>query len=127
MPINDIIDLASTDSPAEHYRPAAEKIPAGDPAQWVRNHYSSPCQQFHCGIWEAEPGHWTISYSEHEYCEILEGESVLHDADGGSRLLRAGDRFVIPAGFCGSWEVRQRTRKVYVIFEQAEPSAPAGN
>lgn len=117
MTIASIIDFASADTPAEHCRPDAAKVISGDPAQNVRNHYSSPDGQFSTGIWEAEPGHWTVSYSEHEYCEILEGESVLHDADGNTRLLRTGDRFVIPAGFNGSWEVRERTRKVYVIYE----------
>ncbi|WP_414028394.1 cupin domain-containing protein, partial [Escherichia coli] len=27
------------------------------------------------------------------------------------------DRFVIPAGFQGTWEVLEACRKVYVIFE----------
>ncbi|PKM28903.1 MAG: transcriptional regulator [Gammaproteobacteria bacterium HGW-Gammaproteobacteria-11] len=119
MTIKNIIDFATASTPAEHYRPDPAKVLAGDPAQNVRNHYSSPCGQFCSGVWEAEPGHWTISYSEHEYCEILEGESILHDQQGGSRRLVTGDRFVIPAGFVGSWEVLQRTRKVYVIFEPA--------
>jgi uncharacterized protein len=121
MPIPQIIDFATTTTPAEHYRPAAEKIIKGDPAQNVRNHYASPDEQFLAGVWEAEPGQWTIHYSEYEYCEILEGESVLHDDQGNSRALRPGDRFVIPAGFTGSWEVITRTRKNYVIFQP--PSA----
>ncbi|HLD67170.1 MAG TPA: cupin domain-containing protein, partial [Pseudomonas sp.] len=29
-----------------------------------------------------------------------------------------GDRFVIPAGFSGTWEVLEPCRKVYVMFEQ---------
>jgi uncharacterized cupin superfamily protein len=32
----------------------------------------------------------------------------------------AGDEFVIPRGFEGVWEVIERTRKVYVIYEGAE-------
>ena len=32
--------------------------------------------------------------------------------------LRAGDRFVIPAGFRGTWEVLETCRKIYVTFEQ---------
>ncbi len=119
MSIEQIVDLAHSTAALEQYRPAAEKILSGDPAQRVRNAFASPCGQFNVGFWEGEPGHWTVNYSEHEYCEILEGVSVLHAADGGSRTVRAGDRFVIPAGFQGSWEVVERCRKVYVIFEQA--------
>ncbi|MBL4609502.1 MAG: cupin domain-containing protein [Pseudomonas sp.] len=117
MSIEQIVDFATAPTEPEHYRPAPEKVRDGDPAQSVRNHYSSPCGQFSTGTWECVPGHWDVSYSEHEYCEILEGVSILHDQEGGSRTLRAGDRFVIPAGFAGSWEVLERTRKVYVIFE----------
>ncbi|MCY1280375.1 hypothetical protein D9M70_291610 [compost metagenome] len=120
MNIQQIVDFAHADSPTEHYRPAAEKILKGDPEQSVRNHYSSPCGQFSSGIWEGAPGQWTIAYTEHEYCEILQGVSVLRDSDGGAKTLRAGDRFVIPAGFKGTWEVLEPTRKVYVIFEQAK-------
>ncbi|WP_313517499.1 cupin domain-containing protein [Pseudomonas sp.] len=119
MPIEQIVDLAHSSAALEQYCPAAEKVLAGDPAQGVRNAFASPCGQFNVGFWEGAPGHWTVSYSEHEYCEILEGVSILHDADGSSRTVRAGDRFVIPAGFRGSWEVVEHCRKVYVIFEQA--------
>ncbi|SDT19184.1 transcriptional regulator [Halopseudomonas xinjiangensis] len=120
MPLDRIIDFATSPTPAEHYRPAPEKILKGDPAQNVRNHYSSPDEQFSTGVWEAEPGQWSISYSEHEYCEILEGESILRDEQGNARTVRTGDRLVIPAGFSGTWEVVTRTRKVYVIYEPAK-------
>jgi hypothetical protein len=40
-----------------------------------------------------------VNFTEHEYCEIVQGVSVLRDNDGNSKTVRAGDRFVIPAGF----------------------------
>ena len=120
MNIDQIIDFAEAQTAAEHYRPVPEKILKGEPAQSVRNHYGSPCGQFNVGIWEGAPGQWTISYSEHEYCEILEGVSVIRDAAGNAKTVRAGDRFVIPAGLEGTWEVLEHCRKVYVIFEQAK-------
>lgn len=118
MKTEQIVDFASASTVPEHYRPAAEKILKGDPEQSVRNHYSSPCSQFHAGIWEGAIGHWTVNYTEHEYCEILQGVSVLRDQDGTAKTVRAGDRFVIPAGFSGTWEVLEPCRKVYVMFEQ---------
>ena len=117
MSINSIIDFAQVNTEAERYRPAAEKIISGDCEQAVYNHYESPCGQFACGVWEGGAGHWRVHYTEHEYCEILAGVSVLHDEDGGSKTLRAGDRFVIPAGFRGSWEVVEPCRKIYALFE----------
>ena len=117
MSIDSIIDFANSSATPEHYRPAPEKVLKGDPAQSVTNHYSSPCNQFHAGVWEGEPGQWTIRYTEHEYCEILQGVSVIRDQDGNAKTVRAGDRFVIPSGFSGTWEVLEACRKVYVIFE----------
>lgn len=119
MSIDTIIALPLAATPGERYRPATEKILKGDPEQGVLNAYSSPCGQFHTGLWDSAPGEWRVNYTEHEYCEILEGVSVLRDAAGNARTLRAGDRFVIPAGFTGTWEVVEPTRKIYVIFEQA--------
>ena len=118
MSINQIIDFAQVLTEAKRYRPAAEKVLKGDPEQAVYNHYSSPCSQFHAGVWEGAVGQWTVNYTEHEYCEIVQGVSVLRDEDGGAKTLRAGDRFVIPAGFKGTWEVLEPCRKIYVMFEQ---------
>jgi len=118
MDIANIIDFAQALTPADRYRPAAEKILKGEPDQAVYNHYSSPCGQFAAGVWEGEVGQWTVNYTEHEYCEIVQGVSVLRDQDGEAKTLRAGDRFVIPAGFKGTWEVLEPCRKIYVMFEQ---------
>ena len=118
MSIDSIIDFANSSATPEHYRPAPEKVLKGDPAQSVRNHYGSPCGQFNVGIWEGAVGQWTINYTEHEYCEILQGVSVIRDEQGNAKSVRAGDRFVIPAGLVGTWEVLETCRKVYVMFEQ---------
>jgi uncharacterized cupin superfamily protein len=117
MSIHQILDLSTAFEPTEQYRPAPERLISGDPLQQIGNTYSSPCGRFSSGIWECTPGHWRVNYSEYEYCEIISGLSVLHDAQGGQKVLKAGDRFVIPAGFVGSWEVRETCRKRYVIFD----------
>ncbi|HAT1546485.1 TPA: DUF861 domain-containing protein, partial [Aeromonas hydrophila] len=78
-----------------------------------------PSQQFHVGFWACEPGRWAIHYTEHEYCQLLEGEAVIHDGQGGRLPLKPGDQFVIPAGFVGEWETLTPCRKLYVIFEPA--------
>ncbi|MBF8778544.1 cupin domain-containing protein [Pseudomonas fulva] len=117
MSIHTLVDFAQVITEAERYRPAAEKIIAGDPQQLVYNHYASPCGQFAAGVWEGAVGQWTVNYTEHEYCEIVQGVSVLRDTEGNAKTLRAGDRFVIPAGFQGTWEVLEACRKIYVMFE----------
>ncbi|WP_407313640.1 cupin domain-containing protein [Pseudomonas sp. nanlin1] len=117
MSITSIVDFAQNTIAPEHYRPGAEKIIKGDPEQTLYNHYSSPCGQMNAGVWEGAVGVWKVNYTEHEYCEIVQGVSVLRDQHGEAKTLRTGDRFVIPAGFQGTWEVLEACRKVYVVFE----------
>ena len=78
-------------APRSTYSPAPEKILKGDPKQSVRNHYGSPCGQFNAGIWEGAVGQWTVNYTEHEYCEIIQGVSMLRDRHGNAKTVRAGD------------------------------------
>lgn len=115
--INAIVNFATAVNETEKYLPAEDKIITGAPHQEVTNHYASPCDQMNSGIWQGEVGHWRVNYSEHEYCEILEGCSVITDNNGSSMTVSKGDRFVIPAGFSGSWQVIEPCKKIYVVFE----------
>jgi hypothetical protein len=96
---------------------AAEKLVSGNPRQTVWNHYTDPSGRFSAGIWASEPGAWRIRYSEEEYCQILEGVSVITDEQGHAVTVRAGESFVIPSGFVGTWEVVEPTKKIYVVYE----------
>ena len=118
MSIATIVDFSTAKTQADRFSPAPEKVLKGNPEQVIHNHYDSPCGQMSAGVWEGAVGQWTVNYTEHEYCEILQGVSVLRDQEGNAKTLRAGDRFVIPAGFSGTWEVLEPCRKVYVVFEQ---------
>ena len=88
-------------------------------AQWLEQLQQPGSQQFHVGFWACEPGRWAVHYTEHEYCQLLEGEARIHDGQGGQLHLKPGDQFVIPAGFVGEWETLVACRKLYVIFEPA--------
>ncbi len=103
--------------PGEEYFLAAEKLIAGNPRQTVWQQYTDPSGKFFAGAWQSEVGKWRISYTEEEYCQILHGVSVITDAVGNGVTVKAGDRFVIPRGFVGSWEVIEPTKKLYVIYE----------
>jgi len=114
-----IVDFADSPAAPQPLRPAEDRILAGDPAQSATNHYSDPSGQFHCGIWESQPGRWRVRYTEHEVCHILAGRVVITGDDGTRRSYGPGDSFVIPAGFSGEWEVVEPARKLYGIFEPA--------
>lgn len=112
-----LVDPACSSSEPEEYLPSHEKIIGGHPRQRVWSQYADPERKFFVGVWECEPGAWRIQYTEEEYCRIIEGRSILTNALGETFELTAGDEFVIPRGFSGVWEVVDRTRKVYVIYE----------
>lgn len=99
--------------PPEVERPDPEKVLAGDP---VHTSWSlEEMDGLYCGLWQATPGKWRISYDEWEYVRILEGHSILTDGDGNQTHLRAGDSFIIRPGYAGTWEVIETTLKDYVI------------
>jgi uncharacterized cupin superfamily protein len=101
----------------ETYRIAPEKRVTGDPEQRLWSQYTDASGQFFAGVWESDPGAWRIRYTEEEYCRILAGRSRLIADDGTVTEVTTGDEFVIPRGFEGVWEVLERTRKTYIIFE----------
>ena len=103
----------------EIYHVDEEKCIEGNPQQSLWNHYSDPRDQFHSAVWQRDLGRWKVNYTEYECCQILAEISMLHGSDGSGRKLVAGDKFVIPAGFSGEWEVIETIKKIYVIFEPA--------
>jgi uncharacterized cupin superfamily protein len=100
----------------EYFLPPEKRL-SGNPRQRVWNHYSDASQKFSAGVWHSEVGKWKVSYTEEEYCQILEGSSVITDAAGNATRLSVGDNIVVPRGFVGTWEVVEPTRKIYVIYE----------
>jgi uncharacterized cupin superfamily protein len=103
--------------PAEEYHLAPEKLLEGNPLQQVWLDYTDASGKFFAGTWRSEPGRWHIRYTEEEYCELLAGVSRVVSDSGTVTTLQAGDRFVIPRGFVGTWEVVETTTKRFVIYE----------
>jgi hypothetical protein len=102
----------------EDFLPASHKIVKGHPQQTIWNHYSDSTAQFHCGIWRGEAGCWEVDYAPHEeeFCLLLEGEVILTSVQGEVSKLVAGDAFVVPGGFQGTWENLTQVKKYYAIM-----------
>lgn len=96
---------------------AADRVLSGEPVQSTWLEYADEASGFYVGRWRCTPGKWRIAYTEQEYCLLLSGSSVLTADDGTALTVRAGDAFVIPAGFRGTWEVLETTTKRFVIHE----------
>lgn len=101
----------------ERYPLAPAKLLAGNPRQTVWMHHQDPTRKFFVGEWHSEVGRWQVAYTEHEFCQMLEGTSVVTDETGHAETFHAGDCFVMPRGFVGTWEVVVPTRKRFVIYE----------
>ena len=117
MSIDTLIFFDGHEPEFEEYATPEEKCLKGRPLQRTWHHFTNADGKFFAGLWEAEPGCWRVEYTEDEFCQILAGRSVLRDESGAERSVEAGDNFVIPAGFRGEWEVLERTKKIYVIYQ----------
>jgi uncharacterized cupin superfamily protein len=112
--------LNSITSEPDQYYVAPEKLISGNPLQTLWMEYIDPSNKFFVGTWHSGVGTWKVSYTEFEECQILEGVSVITEQDGVAVTLRAGDRFVIPRGFIGTWQVVEPTKKTFVVYEPGE-------
>ena len=110
-----LVRFGANPPPIENSKPG--NIVAGDPTTGVQNYFTDGTGQFFSGIWESSPGKWRVSYTENEFCAIISGRCVVTGADGRPEAFKAGDAFVIPAGFEGTWETVELLRKWYAIFE----------
>lgn len=50
---------------------------------------------------------------------MIEGKAILTDAQGHVEEINAGDAFVVPAGYQGTWETIGNAKKFYSIYEQS--------
>jgi uncharacterized cupin superfamily protein len=97
--------------------PPAERLLAGEPELEVRNFFTDGTQQFFAGRWSATRGKWRVRYTENELCVMTAGRVVIESERGERSEFAAGDCFVVPAGFVGTWEVLEDCAKIYAIFE----------
>jgi uncharacterized cupin superfamily protein len=103
---------------AEVSAPAGDRLIAGSPTHTLSNYFADSSQQFFAGRWSSTPGTWRVRYTENELCVMMAGKVVLTSDDGEAISFVAGDAFVVPAGFSGTWEVVEDCTKIYAVFEK---------
>jgi uncharacterized protein len=113
---NSIVRLDGPIEP-EVSEPTPDRLLSGTPELAVSNFFTDSTQQFFAGRWAATRGKWRVRYTENELCVMTAGRVVIEGAGGERHTFVAGDAFVIPAGFSGTWEVIEDCAKVYAIFE----------
>jgi len=68
-------------------------------------------------FWGSEAGALKAgNYPLDEFVYVLEGDLVTTDSDGGRHEFHPGDAFVIPKGWAGTWDMKNRFKKIIVNF-----------
>ncbi len=71
--------------------------------------------QVQIGVWEAGIGKLTFDdFSFTEYVLMIGGSVIVTETNGVSMTFDAGDTFVIPKGWSGTWDVQERMKKQIV-------------
>ncbi|MDQ0471291.1 cupin domain-containing protein [Labrys wisconsinensis] len=92
----------------------------GDQHEAAKTLWTSPDGRLEIGVWECTPGRFTASRDENsETCHIVSGRASLHDKDGRTREVRAGEVLVLPKGWSGEWTIHETTRKLYILHAEA--------
>lgn len=91
-------------------------VQSGEPREQGIGVFDSDTGRFSTGVWQCTPGVVRMSrWPYNEFCVLLSGRVVITPDGGEPREHRAGDAFVIPHGFTGTWEIRETVRKYYAI------------
>jgi uncharacterized cupin superfamily protein len=69
------------------------------------------------GLWEGTAGSvYFESWPYTEFCVMIEGHVAVIDSDNQRKDFRAGDAFVVPKGFRGTWTTVEPSRKYFVAM-----------
>lgn len=69
------------------------------------------------GFWERDPDTWSFERPYDEVAFILEGDADIVTHDGPTLTVGAGDVLVTPKGSAGTWVIRERILKFWVIYD----------
>lgn len=115
-PVKTNVDFPAKQSQSAGYWPERSCILSGRPEQTATYVYESPDKLFAAGIWTCRPGKFRIDFGRDEFIHLLEGVVTVTDAGGTAKTYRAGDAFVTPKGFSGTWDVIEAVKKHFTYY-----------
>lgn len=107
----------STNTAPEAGEISEGKLLSGNAAIKLWHAFSDQSDRFHVGHWASEECSYSVNFTENELCVIVEGSVSLTSEDGTVAVYNAGDAFVVPAGFKGTWTSKGSVKKIYASFE----------
>lgn len=93
------------------------RVIEGTPRSASKILYTSPDEKFCTGLYACSAGKWRVSYTENEFCTLLEGSVTMTCENGASQTFTAPASFLIPEGFNGIWEPHGHLLKIFVVYE----------
>lgn len=107
---SDVSDLAPWDP--------IENVISGKPSHTIYVASEDPGGKFITKMYECSPGKFPVEpyfIDCYELAHILTGKLIVTDSDGNTQTYEAGDVFITPQGFTGTWEIVETMRKVFAI------------
>ncbi|AWN36749.1 cupin domain-containing protein [Methylobacterium radiodurans] len=114
-------DFPAVQPREKSYLPLPSHIVSGNPRQTATTIFKSPDERYAAGIWTCGVGAFRIDFEHDEFIHLIEGAVTTTDAAGVSRSYRAGEAFVSPRGWSGTWTVTEPVKKHFTWYK-AEPS-----
>ena len=69
------------------------------------------------GLWEGTAGSvFFEAWPYTEFCVMIEGHVAIYDHQYQRKDFRAGDAFIVPKGFRGTWQTLAPSRKYFVAM-----------
>ncbi len=101
-------------------KPVPVPVPEGATPSMVRSTSlaSESCPTTRAGVWECSPGRWRRQVLQAEFCHFLAGECTFHPDEGEPIEIRAGDIVYFPEASGGVWDIRQPSRKIFILFDE---------
>ncbi|WP_028603279.1 cupin domain-containing protein [Ottowia thiooxydans] len=91
-------------------------MPIGPAPKLSGADFTLPEGSAEAGVWECEPGSFRRQVARAEVMHLLEGSCVFQPDEGEPISFGAGDSLYFPENTVGTWEIKTRIRKVYVII-----------
>ncbi len=92
-----------------------ELVIEGQPTEKTLAIYGKADEGFSAGLWSSTKGKWAVPGCPFsEYCHLRKGKVILTSDSGVAKEYVAGDIFLIPFGFKGTWETVEDCEKYFV-------------
>ena len=95
-----------------------EELLSGEQENWTKVMYHG---EVVVALYESTPALIAVNkpFPYDEFVTVLEGEVILTHIDGSKQTFKAGDSFLVPKGFLGTWDMTQHFREMVVVETKA--------